>query len=166
MIKLEILEISEDNNYLNIVASVLPEYQDRVDIKEIIIDNQDTYINTGPSESPIIVVNSDLITNKKDLNITINLKENNVNSNDMLFVYIVFDILDESDLSKYSLNTVVNLYPIYQDIMDCIKEINNNCSIPKLFIDRIIRIKAVDLSIRTGNYNQAIEYWNKFFNKK
>ena len=44
-----------------------------------------------------------------------------------------------------------------------IKEVNNECDVPKNFIDALLRFKALELSIRTGHYTQAIKYWNKFF---
>ena len=30
-------------------------------------------------------------------------------------------------------------------------------------MDMIIKLKALELSIKTGNSFQAIEYWNKYF---
>ena len=29
----------------------------------------------------------------------------------------------------------------------------------------ILKLKAIELCVRTGNYSQAIKYWNKFFKK-
>ena len=63
------------------------------------------------------------------------------------------------------MQTVVNLYPFYQNTLCYLKELNNDCQVPKGFIDMILRLKALELSIRTGNYTQAIKYWNKFFSK-
>ena len=50
--------------------------------------------------------------------------------------------------------------------MKYVKQIENNCEIPKEFIDLSLRIKALELCIRTGNYPQAIKYWNKYFKNK
>ena len=63
------------------------------------------------------------------------------------------------------IGTAVNLYPIYKQSIAFTKELGNTCNIPKGFIDYILRIKALDLSIRTGNYPDAILYWNKIFKK-
>lgn len=62
-----------------------------------------------------------------------------------------------------TMGTIVNLYPIYRQAMAFTKEIGNNCTVPKHFIDYIIKVKALDLSIKTGNYTEAIRYWNKLF---
>ena len=45
-----------------------------------------------------------------------------------------------------------------------LKELSNSCGIPKGFIDFILRIKALDMSIETCNYIEAIKYW-KMLNK-
>ena len=47
--------------------------------------------------------------------------------------------------------------------MSHFREMNECCSIPKGLIDSILRVKSLDLSIRTGNYFEAIRYWEKFF---
>ena len=44
-----------------------------------------------------------------------------------------------------------------------IRQIENECEIPKNFIDSILKYKALELSVRTGNYPLAIKYWNKYF---
>ena len=64
------------------------------------------------------------------------------------------------------MGAVTNLYPLYQSMMKYVKQIENNCEIPKEFIDLSLRIKALELCIRTGNYPQAIKYWNKYFKNK
>ena len=43
------------------------------------------------------------------------------------------------------------------------KELGDTCSIPKNFIDYILKVKALDLSLKTGNYQEAIRYWNRLF---
>ena len=45
--------------------------------------------------------------------------------------------------------------------MNYIRGIECDCSIPKNFIDFILRLKALELCIKTGNYTKAIKYWNR-----
>lgn len=59
--------------------------------------------------------------------------------------------------------TAINTYPIYKHSMKYTKELGDSCKIPKNFIDYIFKIKALDLAIKTGNYQEVIRYWNKFF---
>lgn len=61
------------------------------------------------------------------------------------------------------IGTAINAYPIYKQSMEYTKELGDSCNIPKNFIDYIFRIKALDLAIKTGNYQEVIRYWNKFF---
>ena len=58
---------------------------------------------------------------------------------------------------------IFNTNIIYQQSMKYIRSIESNCDIPKQFIDYILRIKALELALNTGNYLLAIKYWNKFF---
>lgn len=89
-------------------------------------------------------------------------------NNTMLFVYVIArgypspDTPCGYDNSKV-MGVVVNLYPYYQSMMNGIKEINDTCNIPKYFINNILRFKAIEFSIKTCNYIQAIKYWKKFF---
>lgn len=89
-------------------------------------------------------------------------------SNSMLFVYIIAKGYPSPDTpcgydNSKVMGVVVNLYPYYQSMMNGVKELNDNCNIPKYFINNILRFKAVDLSVKTGNYLQAIKYWKQFF---
>lgn len=86
----------------------------------------------------------------------------------MFFVYVIATgepsaDAPESTVSPQIMGTVTNLYPYCQSMMKSVKELVNECRIPKNFIDFSLRLKALELCIRTGNYPQAIVYWNKFF---
>ena len=50
--------------------------------------------------------------------------------------------------------------------MRYIKELDNNCTISKGFIDMILRLKAFEMSIKTGNFTTAINQWDKLFKNK
>ena len=89
----------------------------------------------------------------------------------MFFVYVITTGEPSADAPKSTVSpqimgTVTNLYPYYQSMMKSVKELINECKIPKNFIDFSLRLKALELCIRTGNYPQAIVYWNKFFKGK
>lgn len=95
---------------------------------------------------------------------------NDIN-NTMFFVYAIATGTPSPDTpcgfdNSKKLGVVTNLYPYYQSMMNYVKEIESTCTIPKNFIDSSLKLKALELCIRTGNYPQAIKYWNKFFNGK
>lgn len=190
MIHFNELRITEDNKYLIIDTSVDSDSCfDNVTLDTILIDNQDTYTDNGPSSNPIlsinvqdyynrVLINTDCeytpvysedkvsecyVKNNKNIRIAIKLDDYNIKSTDMLFVYVISSGTPSCNIDKsYILGTVINLYPIYVEAMNHIKNIECECSIPKHFIDFIIRFKALELCIKTGNYIQAIKYWNKF----
>lgn len=86
---------------------------------------------------------------------------------DMLFVYVIASGTPSADTpcgldNSKIMGTVVNLKYIYDNMLCYIRQIENECEIPKNFIDSILKYKALELSIRTGNYPLAIKYWNKY----
>lgn len=68
--------------------------------------------------------------------------------------------------NEYIMRVAVNLRPIYNTAMYYIKELDNTCTIPKGFIDMILRLKAFDLSLKTGNYQVALKYWDMIKDRK
>lgn len=101
-----------------------------------------------------------LVLNSKDLGVPI--------AGNMFFVHVIATGEPTAD-TPYDLRnskiigTAINTYPIYKQSMKYTKELGDSCNIPKNFIDYIFRIKALDLAIKTGNYQEVIKYWNKFF---
>lgn len=101
-----------------------------------------------------------LILKSEDLGVPI--------ASNIFFVYVIATGEPTAD-TPYDLRnskiigTAINTYPIYKQSMKYTKELGDSCNIPKNFIDYIFRIKALDLAIKTGNYQEVIKYWNKFF---
>ena len=85
-------------------------------------------------------------------------------SKTMLFVYAVANNIPDIPCAKDKsiiMGTVVNLLPLYRKCISSLKELNNECTIPKSFINSLLEYKALELSIKTGNYTKAIELWKK-----
>lgn len=93
-------------------------------------------------------------------------------NNTMFFVYVISTGTPSSEAPAGTTNpmimgTVVNLYQFYQKSIYYLKGISKDCcEVPKCFIDFILRYKALELCIKTGNYTEAIKYWKKFFMDK
>lgn len=90
---------------------------------------------------------------------------------DILFVYVIATGTPAADTpcgfdNSKIMGTVVNLQGIYNNMLSYIRQVENNCSIPKEFIDSILRFKAIEVGIKTGNYPLVIKYWKKFFSRK
>ena len=193
------LRITPDQKYLIIDVSVdNQKYYENIQIDSIIIDTQDTYIDSGPSNNPIFTYNlteensnitqvyTDNYTpvldedtsycyveseekQNKSIRLILNYQDLNVSLQDnMFFVYAIATGTPSADTpcgmdNSIVKGTIINLYPIYCKTIQYLKELDDSCAVPKNFMDMIIKLKALELSIKTGNSFQAIEYWNKYF---
>lgn len=98
------------------------------------------------------------------------LKGSSLNNN-LFFVYVVASGYPKPNCpcgmdNQYTMAVAVNMRPIYNMAMGYVKELNSECVPPKGFIDMILRIKAFELSLKTGHYAIAFEQWNKLFKCK
>lgn len=179
MIHFNELKITPDNKHLIIDVSVSNEsYYDNVYLDSIIIDNQDTYVGIGPSSNPIYeyTVHDTVspITGAPNgvKHIRLDLDTIDIeNLQGLFFVYVRVKGTPSPDTpcgmdNIITMGTVTNMYPFYQQAMNYIGELASNCSVPQNFIDYILRLKGLELAIKTGNYPDAIKYYNKFFNGK
>ncbi len=169
MIQFNSLKITQDGKSLIINASVKNlSYYTNVLIGSIIIDNQDTYSASGPSNNPIYkhsFAGRDLVTNKdvagfKNISIAVSAKElldnNGDLSDDILYVYLIAVGTPSADTpcgmdNVSTLGVALNLRPIYNNGINYIKQVESTCEIPKDFIDFILRYKALDLALKTEN---------------
>lgn len=155
------LEISPDDKYLMIdVSTIYNEGPTKEYIQTIIIDSDETYVLGGPSSSPVHTIdlssssvsNTSVILSQTDLKIPLE---------DRMFIVWVKSQngSQETTISK----AVVNLDPVYRCLMNSVKEVENTCCIPKNFVNKMLRLKAISISMLTQNYTMAIKYWKKFF---
>lgn len=88
---------------------------------------------------------------------------------DIFFVYIYANSsaqIEGKESRPDTMTIVANLRKIYDKSMAYIKELERTCKIPTGFIDRILRLKAFELSIKTGNFVEGINQWNKLIEDK
>lgn len=171
MIHFNELRITPDGQNLIIDVSVLGEsYYQNVYIDNIVIDTQDTYVGTGPSSKPVYSYSVPSDSQLKHLRL--NLDSIDLGTlNGLFFVYVRTKGTPAADTpcgmdNITTMGTVTNVYPFYQKAMNYIGEVASNCAVPQDFIDYILKLKALELAVRTGNYPDAIKYYNKFFNGK
>lgn len=104
----------------------------------------------------------------KSYRIEINKNDSTLTFKDnLLFVYVKTNGTPASDTpcgmdEETTLGVTLYHYPIYNAMMNSIKELEKNCEVPKNFINSILRFKAFELAIDTEHYNQAIIYYTKF----
>ena len=198
MVDFNELRVSPDRKNLIIDVSIKDlSYYENVYIDSIIIDTQDTYIPSGPSNSPIftyeVVSNvtpvyslpdcgcnqvQDYIdkencfetSNNEEKRVRLELDNTVLNNHlkgNLFFVYVITKGTPASDTpcnmdNTINLGVTADTYPIYTNMLNSLKELES-CETPKLFTDAFLRFKAFELSIKTGQYSQVINYWNKYF---
>lgn len=139
-------------------------YYDNISIDSIVIDTQDTYVDNGPSTNAVYSTS----VNSKSIRLSIDTEEYPELKGKMLFIYVItageFPSDTPIEIRKHNtIGTLINTYPIYKKAMLYTKELADTNSIPRGFIDQILKIKALDLALKTGNHQEAIRYWNKLF---
>lgn len=174
MIVLEQCNIDYKGSKLVIEAAIenLSYYND-IYIDWIRIDTDKTYSPNGPSENPVF--KKEYTENTKRIRLCISSKdltEGNFNDN-IFLIYIKAKGTPTPDImspdtpcgmdDEIIMGVAVNLRPIYTIAMGYIKELDSNCTVSKGFIDMILRMKAFDLSLKTGNYSTAFRLWSKLF---
>lgn len=90
--------------------------------------------------------------------------------NSLFFVYIKTKGNPTSDTpcgqdNVWTMGVTCNLYPIYYSWICVMKELNNECEVPKHFVNQYLKYIALITSIKTGHYNKAIEIWTRWFMK-
>lgn len=121
-------------------------------------------IESGKTEVNILRKHIRMVLTASDLSLS-SLKDN------IFFVYI--EAAGTPDVStpctmdnQYTIGIAIDYRSIYNSGLKYLKELSKECSLPKGFIDYILRFKALQLALRTGHYLEAINYWKKFFNAK
>lgn len=178
MVQFNELRITPDNKELIIDVSVKDlDIYTNVYLDYIMIDNQDTFIEDGPSDNPIYTYtiedaaySTSSNSGIKQCRLTLTNRDVNLSS-DLLFIYVVVKGVPAPSTpcnmdNATTMGVVYNLHNIFQSFMPYIREVENDCNLPKGFVNYILRFKALELAFATGNYTLAVKYWNRFFKDK
>lgn len=68
--------------------------------------------------------------------------------------------------NKTTMGIAYNMRPIYNMAMGFVRELNDECNIPKGMLDLALRLKALEFAFKTGNIMEAINLWGRLFKKK
>ena len=165
MMQFNELRITQDSKHLVIDVQVIPmSYYENVYLDTIIIDTQKTYQATGPSSKPLMTIDCGHEKHYRGYLDIDSIADN------MFFVYVISTGEPSDDTpcgmdESMILGVTYDKYPMYLQGMKLLNELNG-CDPPGDFIDYILTHKAFDLSLQTGNYLKAIDYWNEFFDEK
>lgn len=169
MIKFTDLRVNKGHLIITAEVREIEDYYDNVYISQIKIDSQDTFNSSGPSSR--LIYESETFTAAKK--VTLDLVASDFDGNididkTMFFVYAVASGTPASDTpcgfdETPSVGVTFSLCPIYNETMQYVKEVENTCVLPKDFINMILQFKAIQYSINSGHFTQAIKYYNKFY---
>ena len=90
-------------------------------------------------------------------------------SDSLFFVYIICKGADSEctpcvlDSSKPTVGVTFDEKLLYQRAMDYIKQLSDNCTVPREFIDFILLWNGFKASIETEHYVPALKYWQMLF---
>lgn len=168
MVEFNELKINQNGNLLIIDVSIKSQdYYTNVYLDKITIDDQVTYIDDGPSTTPLFVQTID--GNQKTYHLELDkVALTKALNNELFFVYVKTKGTPSIDTpcgmdNITTIGVCTYLYPIYQTSMLYMNEVLKTCIIPKNYIDHILKFKALDMAITIGQYTQAIKYFNKFY---
>ena len=165
MLQFNELRVTQDRKHLVIDVQVIDQdYYKNVYLDTIIIDTQRTYKATGPSSKPLMTIDCNHSKHYREYIDIDTLADN------MFFVYVISTGEPSDDTpcgfdNPYILGVTYDKYPMYLQGMKLIGELEG-CEPAGNFIDYILTNKAFNLSLTTGNYSKAIDYWNQFFDEK
>lgn len=161
------LKVLNGKLYISAKIKELDYYSD-LTIDSVSIDTQDTFVSTGISSNPIFEYTpiSDVTEVTLELNSTA-LRGIDVDKT-LFFVYVKTKGNFASDTpcgldNPITLGITYSKCPIYNEIIGYVKEVENDCNLPRTFINKILQLEALKFSILTGHYTQAIKYYNKFY---
>lgn len=168
------IDISADNKYLVITAAMdrkSPYYQDMT-IKDITIDNQDTFVESGPSDNPLYYdltyEDPGIEEDTWEIPAEVIAAKGGDITKDILYIYVGTHGTPQAETPCGLDNTtamaiVFNMKDILNKSMSYMKEMEDECNPPKGFIDFILKLKAVKYALKSQNYTKANQYWKKFF---
>lgn len=178
MVRFNELKISYDGNCFTVYLSIdsASYYEERY-ITNVYIDSDSTFNNSvSPSDKAIHIEMPSggsrtfrKVFSPAELSKIINTRNF---KNHMLYVFVEVDgpILGTAPCGSDSdifLGVAVDWNSLYHGSIPFMKQITRDCcSIPKEFIDYILRMKSLEMALKTGHYTVAKNIWDKFFSKK
>lgn len=167
MLKFDLCNITHDGKSLNIGVHVENlSYYANIYIDKIQIDDVNTYKVSGPSDTPVFSQTID--GNLKSVSLQIDsskIGQGGLLNDNLYFVWVTtkgtVTGTPPYDDSQMLLCIAFNEMVIMTVGMYYIGELREKGKIPDEFLSWILDCKALELSIKTGNYSDTVEIWNR-----
>lgn len=141
-------------------------------ISHIYIDTQDTYLTTGPSDDRVYEHEVTKVDAKDDCNsltedenvrkMRIEIPQEDICASLRSNFFIVY--IEDGD-GNIVIGTALWMRPIFNSFLHWIREINQECELPRHFIYLHLQYQALILAVRTCNLMEAIKIYNKYFHR-
>lgn len=168
MIQFNQLLVHPDNSGIYIDCQVLDQpYFTNVYIDKVIVHTQDTYSPNFSNLTPVFI--QTITGNNKSLKLTIDKSQIMIKSMEDKIFFVIIETKGTPASNtpcgldnKSTIGVTYNDKSIYNQALSYINQAYNECSIPRDFIDFILRYKALQVCIKAQDYSQTIKYWKKF----
>ena len=168
MVIFEELRITNDGKTLIVRARVREgnAYQN-IYINKVTIDTEETYTDGSDGSNGVY---TETINDQKEITLYISTyKLDTVELKDHLFfVYVhttgnITGAVPCGADNKVTMGVTLYMGDLYNRFMSGIKEVGKTCTVPKDFIDNLLKFKAMQLSLDSGHYTQGINYYKQWF---
>ena len=175
MIIFDRLQISDSGKLLYIDAHInQASYFDNITIDKVIIQTSEQVSETDPlTPGSDYIYQLEVEGNPKELHLALNVSTDFEEvfqslSDKLLFVYVICkgtpDACTPCRLDEMTtLGVTFDEALLYQKVMQFTKELADNCTVSKGFIDMILLWYGFKAAIETEHYNEAIDFWKKMF---
>jgi hypothetical protein len=175
MVIFDRLQISNSGKLLYIDAHVnQASCFDNITIDKVIIQSSNQVSETDPlTPGSDYIYQLEAPENTRELHLALNSSTDfkevlNTLSDSLLFVYVVCKGVPCVDApcrldEMTTLGVTFDEALLYQKVMQFTKELADNCTVSKGFIDMILLWYGFKASIETEHYIEAIDFWKKMF---
>jgi len=166
MLQLNELRITPDGKFLIVDASVQAiDYYENVYIDSIymnVYSNPTEFVSPTPDSNSI-----EVFTTTENVKHIRKFIEIDTIADNLFFIYVVSKGTPRADTpcgfkDTSILGVTYNEQLLYKDSIKMLKTMND-CTPSRDFINYILKQEGFKQSLKTGNYRQAITYWNEFF---
>lgn len=168
MVQFNELRLTPDAKHMIVDVSVIDmPYYDDVYISALCFDTQESFTPLGPSQKAIYPPEcQDLHYKRFRAYIEIDTLQDN-----LFFIYVITSGSPAPDTpcdakDPVTMGIVYDKCPFYNNLMSGIRNIGDDCNPSQQLLNDFFRYNAFQMAISTGNYTEAVNYWNRFFSKK
>lgn len=178
MIKFNTLSIDAESKYLTLDVSVNKvlssegiDYLQDIYISEIWLYTESTFdAKNFPSDNGILLWSSDDLTEGETGKQVNRIFEIETPMN-IGFIYVLWSgtLTDGAPCTlrkQNNIGVVYNRQKLLKYSLGLLQDLGDSCEVNNNLVNEILKLKSFEIALQTGNLEQAIKYWNYFYNSK